>query len=178
MKNFVLGLTLFRIFSGPIIFLLVLFFQANLLAFFIFIVASISDYLDGKLARVYKVESSLGETLDPIADKIFVLFALFTITIATKDPFIGIMSTVILAREFWVSALREYAAQHSLLYATKVTFLAKTKTTIQFLSLALFFLGFSIDNALMIFLASFTLFLALLISLKTAIDYSAKVFKP
>ena len=95
----------------------------------------------------------------------------------TKDPFIGSMSTVILAREFWVSALREHAAKNSLSHTTKVTFLAKIKTTIQFLALALFFLGFSLDNALMIFLASFTLFLALLISLKTALDYSAKVFK-
>ena len=177
MKALVLGLTLFRIFSGPILFLLVIFFQANLIAFFIFVIASITDYLDGKLARDYKVESLLGAILDPIADKILVLFALFAITFATKDPFVGSMSTLILAREFWVSALREYAAQHSLSYATKVTFLAKTKTSIQFLALALFFLGFSLDNALMIFLASFILFLALLISMKTAIDYSAKVFK-
>jgi CDP-diacylglycerol--glycerol-3-phosphate 3-phosphatidyltransferase len=177
MKTFVLGLTLFRIVSGPVLFLLVIFFEANFLAFSIFIIASITDYLDGKLAREYKVESSLGATLDPIADKILVLFALFAITVATKNPFIGSMSTVILAREFWVSALREHAAKNSLSHTTKVTFLAKIKTTFQFLALALFFLGFSLDNALMIFLASFTLFLALLISLKTALDYSAKVFK-
>ena len=177
MKSFVLLLTLIRIFSGPLLFFTVLFFHENLLAFLIFVIASITDYLDGKLARGYKVESSLGATLDPIADKILVLFALFTITIATKDPFVGLISSLILAREFWVSALREYATKSSMSHLTKVTFLAKTKTTIQFLAIALFLLGFYLENALLIFLASFTLFLALLISLKTALDYSAKVFK-
>ena len=176
MKQFVLFLTLFRIFAGPCIFCLVFVLNANLLALLIFVIASFSDFLDGKLARSYNVESSLGATLDPIADKILVLFALFTITLITKDPFIGGMSALLLAREFWVSALRELAAQHSLSEATKVTFLAKAKSTVQFSAITMFFLGFGIDNALIIFLGSFMLFLALLITLKTALDYSRKVF--
>ena len=176
MKQFGLFLTLFRIFAGPCIFFLVFVLNANLLALLIFVIASFSDFLDGKLARSYNVESSLGATLDPIADKILVLFALFTITLITKDPFIGGMSALLLAREFWVSALRELAAQHSLSEATKVTFLAKAKTAVQFSAITMFFLGFGIDSALIIFLGSFMLFLALLISLKTALDYSRKVF--
>ena len=176
MKQFVLFLTLFRIFAGPCIFFLVFVLDANLLALLIFIVASFTDFLDGKLARSYNVESSLGAILDPIADKILVLFALFTITLITKDPFIGGMSAVILAREFWVSALRELAAQHSKSEATKVTFLAKAKTTVQFSAITMFLLGFEIDNAFIIFLGSFMLFLALLLTLKTALDYSRKVF--
>jgi len=176
MKQFVLFLTLFRIFAGPCIFFLVFALDANLLALVIFVVASFSDFLDGKLARSYSVESSLGATLDPIADKILVMFALFTITLITKDPFVGGMSAVILAREFWVSALRELAAKNSLSEATKVTFLAKAKTSVQFFAITMFFLGFGIDNALIIFLGSFMLFLALLITLKTGLDYSRKVF--
>ena len=89
MKQFVLFLTLFRIFAGPFIFFLVFALDANLLDLVIFVVASFSDFLDGKLARSYNVESSLGAILDPIADKILVLFALFTITLITKDHFIG-----------------------------------------------------------------------------------------
>jgi len=176
MKQFVLFLTLFRIFAGPFIFFLVFALDANLLALVIFVVASFSDFLDGKLARSYSVESALGATLDPIADKILVMFALFTITLITKDPFVGGMSAVILGREFWVSALRELAAQHSISEATKVTFLAKAKTAVQFFAITMFFLGFGIDSALIIFLGSFMLFLALLITLKTALDYSRKVF--
>ena len=176
MKQFVLFLTLFRIFAGPCIFFLSFTLDASLLSLVIFIVASLSDFLDGKLARSYNVESSLGATLDPIADKILVLFAFFTITLITKDPIVGGMSALILAREFWVSALREHAAMHSISEATKVTFLAKAKTAVQFSAITIFFLGFGIDSALMIFLGSFMLFLALLISLKTALDYSRKVF--
>ena len=176
MKQFILFLTLFRIFAGPCIFFLVSIFDANLLALIIFIVASFTDFLDGKLARSFNVESSLGAILDPIADKILVLFALFTITLITKDPFIGGMSAIILAREFWVSALRELASQESKSGAMKVTFLAKAKTTVQFFAITMFFFGFEIDSALIIFLGSFMLFLALLITLKTALDYSRKVF--
>ena len=174
MKKFVLFLTLFRIFAGPFIFILVFVINSSLLALALFIAASVSDFLDGKLARSYNVESSMGATLDPIADKILVLFALFTITLITKDPFIGLMSAVILAREFWVSALREYAAKHSISNTTEVTFLAKSKTSVQFLAISLFFLGLGIGNALVVFLASFMLFLALLLTLKTALDYSVK----
>ena len=176
MKKFVLSLTLFRIFSGPMIFTLALIFDAYLLALLFFLAASVSDFLDGKLARSYNVESSLGATLDPIADKILILFALFTITLITEDIFIGAMSALILTREFWVSALREHSAQNSLKNATKVTFLAKAKTTVQFLAVTIFFLGLTINSTLMVFLASFILFLALLITFKTGIDYSIKVF--
>jgi CDP-diacylglycerol--glycerol-3-phosphate 3-phosphatidyltransferase len=176
MKKFVLSLTLFRIFSGPMIFILSLIFDAYLLALLIFLAASFSDYLDGKFARSFNVESSLGATLDPIADKILVLFSLIAISLITQDPFVAIMSALILSREFWVSALREFSAQNSISEATKVTFLAKAKTTIQFLAISIFLIGFEFNNALMIFLASFILFLALLITLKTAIEYSRKVF--
>ena len=177
MKKFVLSLTLFRIIAGPLIFVMIIFFQYSFLALFVFIAASLSDFLDGKLARSYEVETSLGAVLDPIADKILILFTLFSITIITKDPFVGMIASLILAREFWVSGLREFAAKGNLSSATKVTFLAKTKTSVQFTSILFFFVGFELSNALIIFLASFLLFLSLLISIKTAIQYSENVFK-
>lgn len=176
MKNFVLSLTLFRIFSGPLIFFLIFIFDARFIALFIFILASITDYLDGKLARTFNVESPIGAVLDPIADKILVLFALITIVLATNDVFVGVISAFILAREFWVSALREFAANSSSSLSIKVTFQAKIKTTIQLLSIIMFFLGLTINNALIIFTAKFTLFLALLITFKTALDYSNNLF--
>lgn len=176
MKIFVLSLTLFRIISGPLIFGIVIFLESNLLALFIFIAASLSDYFDGKLARNYKVETALGAVLDPIADKILILFTLFAITIITKDPFVGMMSSLILAREFWVSALREYAALNSNNHLTRVSFLAKVKTFIQFITIIMFFLALALKSPLGLFLSKFLLLLALLITLKTAIDYS-KNFK-
>jgi len=176
MREFVLFLTIFRIISAPIVFFLLVFFHAPGMAFVIFIAASFSDYFDGNLARRYKVESLLGAILDPVADKILVLFTLFAITLYTRDPFLGTMSVFLLAREFWVSALREYASQSSNSDATKVTFLAKIKTSVQFIAIAAFFLGFISNFSLLIFIASFILFLSVIISIKTALDYSQKTF--
>lgn len=176
MMKFVLMLTLFRILAGPIIFFLIIVIDASLLALLMFLAASISDFLDGKLARSFNVESALGAILDPIADKILILFAFFSITLFTNDPFVAFLASVILARELWVSVLREYAAQNSISNLTKVTFLAKMKASVQFFSISMFFLGFAVNNALIVFLAKFMLFLAFLITLKTGIDYTIKVF--
>ncbi len=83
-----------------------------LLALIIFIVASFTDFLDGKLARSYNLESSLGAILDPIADKILVLFAIFSYNYPNNQrSFCWWNVSFILAREFWVSALREWLQQ-------------------------------------------------------------------
>jgi CDP-diacylglycerol--glycerol-3-phosphate 3-phosphatidyltransferase len=174
MKKFVLFLTLFRILAGPVIFLLAIFFEATLLALFIFIAASISDFLDGKLARDYNVESSLGAILDPIADKILILFALIALSIISSDPFVAFISALILAREFWVSSMREYAANNFRSDATKVTFLGKTKTAFQFFAISIYFFSYSFDLALMIFIGKFLLIISLLLAYKSAIEYTQK----
>ncbi|MDA0939190.1 MAG: CDP-diacylglycerol--glycerol-3-phosphate 3-phosphatidyltransferase [Proteobacteria bacterium] len=176
MQNFVLFLTLLRIFSGPLIFILVIYFEAVFIALFVFLLASITDYLDGKLARRYNVESSLGATLDPIADKILILFAFITIILITGDNFIAGMMVIIIAREFWVSALREYSAKQIISQVTAVSFLAKIKTTLQFITILLFYLGIGLDIAMLVFIASFFLFLALLVSIKTGLEYTVAVF--
>lgn len=172
MKKFVLFLTLFRIFSGPIIFFLVLVLNSTLFALFIFIAASLSDFLDGNLARRHNVESSLGATLDPIADKILVLFALMTIAIFSGDIFIASISSLILAREFWVSGIREHAAKNLRSEATKVSLLGKTKTSFQFLAISVFFFGYSFELAIVVFISKFFLVVSLLLAYKSAIEYS------
>ena len=79
---------------------------------FLFTFASISDYFDGALARKYNLSSQLGEVLDPIADKILVLFMLFALTLNFESIYIGFISCIMLAREFWVSALRDLNARN------------------------------------------------------------------
>ena len=76
MNYFIQFLTYFRIFIAPIIFLLITIFDSYGWALFLFFLASISDYWDGFLARKYRLESKLGEIIDPIADKIIVAAAL------------------------------------------------------------------------------------------------------
>ena len=118
------------------------------------------------------MESRLGAILDPIGDKLLVLFAIITVVVFTQDIYVALMGAFILAREFWVSALREYASAQNNSKATTVTFIAKTKTTVQFIALSMYFLGSAADLALMTFLASFVLFIAVLLALKSAIDYT------
>ena len=172
MQRLVLSLTLFRILAAPFIFISAIFFENCWLAFWLFNIAALTDYFDGKLARTYQVESRLGAILDPIGDKLLVLFALITVIVFTQDIYVALMGAFILAREFWVSALREYASAQNNSKATTVTFMAKTKTTVQFIALSMYFLGSAADLALMTFLASFVLFIAVLLALKSAIDYT------
>ena len=172
MQSIVLGLTLFRILSAPFIFITTIFFESYWLAFWLFNLAALTDYFDGKLARKFKVESRLGAILDPIGDKLLALFAIITVMVITQDIYVALMGAFILAREFWVSALREYSSANNITNSTKVTFVAKTKTTFQFIALSMFFLGAAADLALISFLANFALLIAFLLAFKSAIDYT------
>ena len=85
MKNFIMFLTFSRIFFGPVIFILIVFFKFFLLGLAIFIFCAISDFLDGYLARKYGYESKLGKLLDPIADKILLCSAIISIILVSND---------------------------------------------------------------------------------------------
>ena len=176
MQSFVLSLTLFRIFAGPFIFISAIFLESYWLAFWVFNLAALTDYLDGKLARDFRVESKLGAILDPIGDKLLVLFAIMTLITFSQDIYVTFMGALILAREFWVSALREFSSSNDITNATKVTFAAKVKTTFQFIAISMYFFGTAMNLALVTFLATFVLLIAMLLAIKSAIDYSIKTF--
>jgi CDP-diacylglycerol--glycerol-3-phosphate 3-phosphatidyltransferase len=99
-----------------------------------FVVAAVTDFLDGYLARKWNVVSMTGAILDPIADKVLVCGAIIGLCTITQSPHILIAGGVILFREFSVSALREVLAPKGI--KLPVTFLAKTKTTLQLVALA------------------------------------------
>jgi CDP-diacylglycerol--glycerol-3-phosphate 3-phosphatidyltransferase len=106
-----------------------------------FMVAAVTDFFDGWLARRWKVVSVTGAILDPIADKVLVcgaVLGLLAVAGLVRAPglMIGLAapSGLVLFREFAVSALREVLAPRGI--KLPVTFLAKTKTTLQLLALA------------------------------------------
>ena len=79
----------------------------DLVPFFLFVIASFTDYLDGFLARLYKEESKLGELLDPIADKILVASALILLVMnGIIKNYEVIAAIIILTREILISGLR------------------------------------------------------------------------
>jgi len=134
-------LTIARLVAAPLIPVLFLYFArpwADWYAMILFIVASITDYLDGYLARAWKLESLFGAAMDPIADKAMVLIALLVINgYAGMTPWILLPSALIIYREVFVSGLRETLGDKS--RALKVTGLAKWKTTVQMIAIAVLF---------------------------------------
>ena len=177
MNYFIQFLTYFRIFIAPIIFLLITFCNLYGWALFLFILASISDYWDGFLARKHKLESIIGAVLDPIADKILVTFLILGLSLELSSIFIGMVGGIMLVREFWVGALRDLNARRNNSDATKVSLLAKTKTFIQFMTFSSYLFGLALNNSLILFTSNFLLFLALIITLQTGLSYTLSTFK-
>lgn len=111
------------------------------LSFLLFSLASLTDLLDGYLARRWNVQSPLGTFLDPVADKLLVAFAL-TLTVARLSiPTVSLPAAIILAREIFVSALREWTALRGISAASKVSIWGKLKTTVQMIALGLLLLA-------------------------------------
>jgi CDP-diacylglycerol--glycerol-3-phosphate 3-phosphatidyltransferase/cardiolipin synthase len=135
-------LTIGRIIIVPI-FVLTFFipgFFGDLIPFFLFVIASFTDYLDGLLARLFKEESKLGELLDPIADKILVAAALILLVMnGVIKNYEVIAAIIILTREILISGLREFLAKGRI--TMQVTSLSKLKTFIQMISIAILLTG-------------------------------------
>ena len=177
MNYFIQLLTYFRMFIAPIIFTLITLYDLYGWALFLFFLASVSDYWDGFLARKYKLESTIGAVLDPVADKILVTFLILALSLELSSIFVGMTGGLILVREFWVGALRDLNARQNNTNATKVTLLAKTKTFVQFITFSSYLFGLALNNALILFTSNFLLFLALIITLQTGLSYTMSTFR-
>ena len=115
-------------------------FYGDLTAFALFVIASFTDFLDGMLARMMGQESKLGELLDPIADKVIVATALILLVMSgTIRHYEVIAAIIILTREILISGLREFLARGQI--KLPVTNLAKLKTFLQMLAIALLLTG-------------------------------------
>lgn len=140
-------LTLLRLAAAPGVAVMFLYFNrpwADLLALTIFILAAITDWFDGYIARAWNQETKFGTMLDPIADKAMVVIALLVITgYSGMDPWLILPTTVILFREVFVSGLREFLGTKAGLL--RVTKLAKWKTTTQMVAIAVLFLGTGLE---------------------------------
>ena len=177
MKTLINILTLSRILLAAIIFVLLVSPDGYFLALVLFFLAGVTDYFDGYLARKYNAVSQLGEILDPIADKILILFVLFGLAINLSSYLIGFIGAIIITREIWVGALRDLNSRNGKSDATKVTFLAKIKTSVQLSTLSVYLFGLTINNMLIIIIADIFLFISLFITLYTGYIYTLNTFK-
>lgn len=172
MTTFINIITFSRILLAALIFVLLMSPDGYFIALILFFLAGITDYFDGYLARKHNLVSELGEILDPIADKILILFVLFGLAVNLSSYLIGFAGAIIISREIWVGALRDLNARNGRIDATKVTFLAKIKTTIQLFTISTYLLGLALNNMLIIVIADILLFISLFITIYTGMIYT------
>jgi CDP-diacylglycerol--glycerol-3-phosphate 3-phosphatidyltransferase len=131
-------LTLFRIALVPL--MVAAFYLPypgmNLLAASLFVAGALTDWLDGWIARRYGLTSAFGEFLDPVADKIAVVVALFLIVQADPTPLMAIVAAIIVGREVTISALREWMAVIGERVKVGVAMIGKVKTIVQMVAIS------------------------------------------
>lgn len=171
LKNLPNYLTFFRICVIPVIIITFYFDDkvfAHRLGAFLFLLAAITDFFDGHIARKYHLESNFGRMLDPIADKLLVGAVLLMVVKFNKAN--EIPCILILMREIFITGLREFLAELHVKVA--VSKLAQVKTTMQMVALFFMLLG-SVGSGLIWLddFAHYVLWAAAILTLITGYHY-------
>ena len=162
-------LTLFRVILIPffIVFLLVPITPYDKwIALAIFIIASLTDLLDGKIARKYNLVTNFGKFMDPLADKLLVCSALICLIELNRIP--SWMVILIIAREFVISGFRLIASDNGVVIAA--SYFGKFKTTFQMVAVCLMIA----DIAALKLLTDIVLWIAVVLTVVSLIDYLIK----
>lgn len=113
----------------------------HLILTLLFVLAAITDWLDGYLARKMNIVSAFGRFLDPVADKLMVAVALIVLVQWHPNIIMAIAAIVIISREIAVSALREWMAELGARTSVAVSYVGKLKTTFQMISITVLLLN-------------------------------------
>ena len=162
-------LTIFRVILIPffIIALLVPGIPAgNWIALAIFIVASLTDLLDGKIARKYNLVTNFGKFMDPLADKLLVCSALICLVELSRIP--SWMVVIIIAREFTISGFRLIAADNGVVIAA--SYCGKFKTTFQMIAVCLMIANIPVLSLL----TTVITWIAVILTVVSLVDYLVK----
>ena len=162
-------LTIFRVILIPffIIALLVPGIPAgNWIALAIFIVASLTDLLDGKIARKYNLVTNFGKFMDPLADKLLVCSALICLVELSRIP--SWMVVIIIAREFTISGFRLIAADNGVVIAA--SYWGKFKTTFQMIAVCLMIANIPVLSLL----TTVITWIAVTLTVVSLVDYLVK----
>lgn len=165
-------LTIFRILLVPFFvwFMISSVPNANLYAVGFFILASVTDFLDGYLARKRNEITDFGKFLDPIADKILVISALVCLVERNLVPSWAVI--IIIAREFIVSGLRMSAASKNIVIAADK--LGKMKTVVQMIAIILLIMGISIKFVNKYYIPYVLFYFAVVLTILSGISYLVK----
>ena len=168
-------LTLLRILIIPVI---IIFLEIgnefyNWLSLLLYIIACISDFFDGYLARKFELESSFGRFLDPIADKILIVSVIFIlVSNSIITGFFVYPALVIVIREILVSGLRDFFAHST--ETLLVTNLSKWKTLIQMFSLGFLIVANNFESSSILYIGFIGLTIASIIIIHTGYIYFKK----
>ncbi|HYM59649.1 MAG TPA: CDP-diacylglycerol--glycerol-3-phosphate 3-phosphatidyltransferase [Thermoanaerobaculia bacterium] len=167
------ALTLLRIFLVPllVVVLLTKWSGREYAGLCIFLVAAITDFFDGYLARRYNQMTRLGAMLDPIADKLLMSAAFISLVELGLAP--AWMVVIVIGREFAVSGLRSIAAQQGVTIAASP--LGKGKTVSQVIAISLLILGYELRE--FSYVAIIALWIVMVFALVSGIDYFLKFSK-
>lgn len=165
-------LTMLRVILIPffVFFLLAPLFtdKGKYIAAVIFILASLTDLLDGKIARKYNLVTNFGKFMDPLADKLLVCSAL--ICLVDMKKLASWIAIVIIAREFIISGFRLIAAEHQIVIAA--SYWGKFKTTFQMLMIIVLILDFEQPSLQM--LGTALTYISLVLTVVSLVDYLYK----
>ncbi|NLZ82860.1 MAG: CDP-diacylglycerol--glycerol-3-phosphate 3-phosphatidyltransferase [Clostridiales bacterium] len=164
-------ITLFRVIMIPV-FLLVYLNQSipfsNYIAVGIFLIAALSDFVDGYIARKQNLITNFGKFMDPLADKLLVSAAL--ICFVEFDLLPAWIAFVIIAREFIISGFRLVASDNGIVIAA--SWWGKIKTNLQMIMSVMLIIN--LDNSLINTLEQIIIYLALILTVVSLIDYLVK----
>ncbi len=178
-------LTLSRIVAVPVVVVLLMFEskQTCFWAAMVFLAASLTDWLDGYLARKWEVVTVLGKFLDPLADKLIVMAALIMLIPLDRVPAWAVF--IILARDIIVSGIRSIASSEGIVIDASP--LGKYKTIFQMIALVIlllhyqyyWFFGIQFDflYASMHHVGIIIFYISLVLTIWSGVDYFAKFFK-
>ena len=162
-------LTIFRVILIPFFVVLLLFEITDYdkwIALAIFIIASLTDFLDGHIARKYNLVTNFGKFMDPLADKLLVCSALICLVELSKIP--AWIVILIIAREFIISGFRLVASDNGVVIAA--SYWGKFKTTFQIVMICLMIA----DLESLYFVTQIVMWIALALTVISLVDYLAK----
>lgn len=176
--NLPTNLTLLRIALIPL--LAIVFYSsweyANIVSTTIFVIAAITDWLDGYLARKMSLETAFGAFLDPVADKLMVAFVLVLIVEQQANPTLAVASAIIIGREITIASLREWMAELGQKAKVKVSVLGKWKTTVQMLAIGFLLYREDLFGLPINLIGYWLLYIAAILTLWSMINYLSAAY--
>ena len=167
-------LTILRVILIPffVFFLISPFFDGygNYIALAIFIIASLTDMADGKIARKYNLVTNFGKFMDPLADKLLVCSAMICLVDLKLIPVWVVL--IIIAREFIISGFRLVASDNGIVIAA--SYWGKFKTTFQMLMVIVIIFNINLQLGWLNILGTILIYVALVLTVVSLIDYLAK----